>query len=117
LRISVNDELDELERGLDGAIELLREGGRLAVLSYHSLEDRIVKQRMAELVKGCICPPGLPACACGRVATFTSLHRARRAGADEVGRNPRARSATLRLYEKITSPEITSPEINGGAES
>jgi 16S rRNA (cytosine1402-N4)-methyltransferase len=101
LRIKVNDELGELERGLDGAIELLRPGGRLVVIAYHSLEDRIVKQKMAQLVKGCVCPPALPACACGRVPTFRPIGRMQRATAAEVETNPRARSAALRVYEKL----------------
>jgi len=101
LRIKVNDELGELERGLAEAIELLRPGGRLAVIAYHSLEDRIVKQKMAQLVKGCVCPPALPACACGLVSTFRPMGRMQRATDAEVEANPRARSAALRVYEKL----------------
>lgn len=101
LRIAVNDELGELQRGLAGALDLLRPGGRLAVLAYHSLEDRLVKQTLAPLVKGCICPPSLPACACGLVPTFTAVGRRSTASETEVAANPRARSAGLRLYEKL----------------
>ncbi len=101
LRIAVNDELGELERGLDAAIELLRPGGRLAVIAYHSLEDRIVKQKFVRLEKGCICPPALPACACGLVPTFSSAGKRRRATEAEIEANPRARSAVLRVYEKL----------------
>ena len=101
LRIAVNDELGELERGLDQAIGVLRVGGRLVVIAYHSLEDRIVKQKMAQLAKGCVCPPSLPVCACRLVPTFRSVGKLQRAGAEEISINPRARSATLRTYEKI----------------
>ncbi|HJP29043.1 MAG TPA: 16S rRNA (cytosine(1402)-N(4))-methyltransferase RsmH [Candidatus Latescibacteria bacterium] len=101
LRIAVNDELVELENGLDAAIELLRPGGRLAVISYHSLEDRIVKQKLAQLVKGCVCPPALPACACGLLPSFRAVSRRQSATPVEVEANPRARSAALRLYEKL----------------
>ena len=101
LRIAVNGELSELEQGLRQAIEILAHGGRVAVIAYHSLEDRIVKQHMAQLIKGCICPPGLPACACGRLPSFRAVHRAQRARPEEVEVNSRARSATLRIYERI----------------
>ena len=110
LRIAVNDELTELEKGIEAAIDLLRPGGRLAVIAYHSLEDRIVKRRMAELAKGCICPPTLPACACGRQPTFRRLGSGRRPGAVEMASNPRCRSATLRLFEKIAA----APTASGG---
>ena len=103
LRIAVNDELAELEKGIRAAVDLLVPGGRLAVIAYHSLEDRIVKQRMASLIKGCVCPPELPACACGRRPTFLRLGRARRPGAGEQAANSRSRSATLRLFEKVPS--------------
>lgn len=103
LRIAVNDELAELEKGIRAAVDLLVPGGRLAVIAYHSLEDRIVKQRMASLIKGCVCPPELPACACGRRPTFLRLGLARRPGAGEQAANSRSRSATLRLFEKVPS--------------
>ena len=107
LRIAVNDELGELTRGLDAAIGLLRDGGRIAVIAYHSLEDRIVKQKMATLIKGCICPPSLPACACGLLPSFRPVGRRQRASAMETQANPRARSATLRVYEKLAGVPAT----------
>jgi 16S rRNA (cytosine1402-N4)-methyltransferase len=96
LRIAVNDELHELEKGLEAAVAVLAPGGRLAVLTYHSGEDRRVKQFLAEQARGCICPPDLPVCGCGRSARLTALVRPRRADPAEVRANPRARSAMLR---------------------
>jgi len=102
LRIYVNGELDELRSGLDAAVDLLRPGGRLTVISYHSLEDRIVKTCLAELARGCICPPRAPICTCGHTPSFRLLGRkARRPTAVEVEGNPRARSARLRAAEKL----------------
>ena len=102
LRIEVNEELGELDAGLDAALELLVPGGRLAVISYHSLEDRLVKQKLADLVRGCICPPKIPVCTCGRTPSFINLLRkARRPSEREIAANSRARSATLRLFEKV----------------
>ena len=101
LRIAVNDELGELERGLDAAIAMLGTGGRIAVVAYHSLEDRIVKQKMAQLAKGCVCPPSLPICACGLLPTFRPVGKRQSASAAEIEANPRARSASLRIYEKL----------------
>jgi 16S rRNA (cytosine1402-N4)-methyltransferase len=102
LRIAVNDELDVLERTLDQALDVLAVGGRAAVISYHSGEDRIVKRRFRAAVDGgCVCPPGLP-CACGAVATARPLgRRAIVASPAERARNPRAASARLRAVEKI----------------
>ncbi len=101
-RIAINGELDELVAGLTTAIDRLAVGGRLAVIAYHSLEDRIVKRHLAELMRGCICPPRLPVCSCGHRPTFAKVGRGRiRADANEVGLNSRARSAVLRLYEKL----------------
>ncbi|MEA3078219.1 MAG: rRNA (cytosine1402-N4)-methyltransferase [Actinomycetota bacterium] len=105
LRIAVNDELDVLPIAIDAAIARLAVGGRLVVISYHSGEDRIVKDRflMAE-TGGCVCPPGLP-CACGAVREVRLLHRgARKPSAEEVARNPRAESARLRSLEKLATP-------------
>jgi 16S rRNA (cytosine1402-N4)-methyltransferase len=96
LRIAVNDELAELDRGLEAAVAVLAPGGRLAVLTYHSGEDRRVKQFIAEQARGCICPPDLPVCGCGRKVTLRPIGRGRRADSEEVHRNPRARSALLR---------------------
>ncbi len=102
LRIEVNEELGELDAGLNATIELLAPGGRLAVISYHSLEDRLVKQKLADLVRGCICPPKIPVCTCGRTPSFKNLLRkARRPSGREIAANSRARSATLRLFEKV----------------
>ena len=97
LRIAVNDELAALREGLSAGVEALREGGRLAVIAYHSLEDRAVKQRFREEERGCVCPPQLPVCVCGRRPRLRVLtRRAVQASAEEVRSNPRARSARLR---------------------
>jgi 16S rRNA (cytosine1402-N4)-methyltransferase len=102
IRIAVNGELEALERGLDAAIEATRPGGRIVVISYHSLEDRIVKQRFAEGASGCECPPDFPICTCGKVAELRRLTRKpMRPTEDEVAANPRARSALLRAVEII----------------
>ncbi len=101
LRIAVNDELTSLERGLDAAIAALRDGGRLVVISYHSLEDRIVKKRLAEGARGCVCPPDLPVCGCDQVAELRLLtRRPLTPGTDELAANRRARSARLRAAER-----------------
>jgi len=97
LRIAVNDELSQLEAALPAALEMLRPGGRLAVISFHSLEDRIVKRFIAEQAKGCTCPPDFPVCACGKEPTLRALTRKPlRASKAEVEANPRAASARLR---------------------
>jgi 16S rRNA (cytosine1402-N4)-methyltransferase len=102
LRIVVNDELDALREGIANAITLLKEGGRIAVISFHSLEDRIVKQAFANAAKGCICPPKLPVCTCGRSPQLAILTpRPVVAGAAEVERNSAARSAKLRAARKL----------------
>lgn len=102
LRIAVNGELQRLSDGLDGVISALAPGGRLAVISYHSLEDRLVKVKLTELMKGCICPPRLTVCACGRKPQFRSLSRKPIwADESEVASNRRGRSARLRVYEKL----------------
>ena len=97
LRIAVNDELGQLEAALPAALAMLRPGGRLAVISFHSLEDRIVKRFLAEQAKGCTCPPDFPVCTCGREPTLRLLSRKPvRPSAEETEHNPRAASARLR---------------------
>ncbi len=103
LRIAVNRELENLQQGLAAALRVLRPGGRLAVISFHSLEDRITKQFMVRESRDCICPPHLPTCACGhRAGLRVVTRRPLRADSAEVARNPRARSAALRVAEKIS---------------
>ncbi len=102
LRIAVNAELDCLSEALDIAFDNLREGGRLAVITFHSLEDRIVKQRFAAFCKGCECPPEFPVCVCGRTpAGRLVTKKPVEASAEELAENPRSRSAKLRCIEKI----------------
>jgi 16S rRNA (cytosine1402-N4)-methyltransferase len=97
LRIAVNDELGELEDALPAAFDMLRPNGRLAVIAFHSLEDRIVKRFFQKLERGCVCPPDFPICVCGREPELRRLNRkAIRPSADEVALNPRAASARLR---------------------
>jgi 16S rRNA (cytosine1402-N4)-methyltransferase len=102
LRIAVNDELGALEAALPAALTMLRPGGRLAVISFHSLEDRIVKRFLAERAKGCTCPPELPACVCGKEPEVRLLTRKPvRPSAAEVDENPRSASARLRAAVKV----------------
>ena len=102
LRIAVNDELGSLERGLDEGMGLLKAGGRFCVISFHSLEDRIVKNGFRDWENPCICPPSFPVCSCGKVKTARVLtKKAVKASEDEIAANPRARSARLRVAEKI----------------
>jgi 16S rRNA (cytosine1402-N4)-methyltransferase len=104
LRIAVNDELGALEAALAAAMDLLRPGGRLVVLSYHSLEDRIVKRFVAAERKGCICPPAIPVCVCGRIPRLRALGpQPVVPTADEVAANPRARSARMRAAERLAA--------------
>lgn len=104
LRIAVNDELGTLERALDVAIGRIRAGGRVVVISYHSLEDRIVKRRFRRGAAGCVCPPDLPVCVCGEVSELRLLTRKpQRPSAEEVDVNPRARSARLRSVERAAA--------------
>ncbi len=102
LRIAVNGELDSLEPALRGAFESLKTGGILSVITFHSLEDRIVKRTFAELCKGCVCPPDIPVCVCGRTPEGELVTRKPVvAGEDELKANPRARSAKLRSVKRI----------------
>ena len=104
LRIAVNDELGALEAALPAAVRMLRPGGRIAVISFHSLEDRIVKQFVREQARGCTCPPEFPVCACGNEPVLRELTRKPlRAGARELEQNPRAASAKLRAAAKVGS--------------
>jgi 16S rRNA (cytosine1402-N4)-methyltransferase len=104
LRIAVNDELGQLEDGLESALELCQPGGRLAVIAFHSLEDRMVKQRFVKAVRGCICPPDLPVCGCGRTPEFRLVtSKAVRPSADEIAANPRSASARLRVVQREVS--------------
>ena len=102
LRIAVNDELGQLERFVEPAVRALRPGGRIAIISFHSLEDRIVKHSLRRLAGGCVCPPEAPACTCRPERLIEILtRRAERPAADEVAANPRARSARLRVARRI----------------
>ncbi len=102
LRIAVNRELERLKTFMEHAVDLLNSGGRLCVLSFHSLEDRIVKQRLKALEKGCTCPPQFPECVCGRKPTVRLLtKKVVRPGREEVAANPMARSTRLRAAEKL----------------
>jgi 16S rRNA (cytosine1402-N4)-methyltransferase len=102
LRIVVNGELDELERGLPATLSLLRPGGRLAVISFHSLEDRAVKHFLREQAQSCLCPPRQILCTCGHTARVTlPQRRAIQPDAAEIAANPRSRSARLRIAERL----------------
>jgi 16S rRNA (cytosine1402-N4)-methyltransferase len=102
IRIAVNEELDSLEKALPALLERLKEGARLAVISYHSLEDRIVKQFFLRNAKGCICPPEIPVCRCGRKPTLKIVTRkVITPTQEEIEKNPRARSAKMRVCESL----------------
>lgn len=102
LRIAVNRELDHLAVFLEKAPSLMARGGRLVILTYHSLEDRIVKQTMRDWERGCKCPPDLPRCGCGKSPLFRRIHKKGiKPGSQELQENPRARSVTLRTAERI----------------
>jgi len=101
LRIEVNDEIGSLERGLRSAVRWLRPGGHIVVISYHSLEDRLVKVVFNEYAQGCTCPPGIPVCTCGHEPILRVIARKPvLPSEDEIERNPRARSAKLRSAER-----------------
>ena len=102
IRIAVNDELGSVEKAMRSAIPLLNKGGRLVIITFHSLEDRIVKNAMAEAAKGCTCPPGFPVCVCGKKPQVKLVTRKPIvSGEEELERNPRARSAKLRVCQKL----------------
>jgi 16S rRNA (cytosine1402-N4)-methyltransferase len=104
LRIAVNEELEALQAGLAAALDLLRPGGRLVVLSYHSLEDRIVKRLFQAERRGCVCPPEVPICVCGRNPRLRLVtHPSLTPSAAEIEANPRARSARLRAAERLAA--------------
>ena len=101
LRIYVNGELDGLDGAINDMFDSLKVGGRLAIITFHSLEDRAVKQTFASLCEGCICPPEFPVCVCGRKSRGRLPQKALAPGGEELERNPRSRSARLRVIEKI----------------
>ena len=102
IRIAVNDELGSVEKVMGDALDCLNPGGRMAVITFHSLEDRIVKNAMAEAAKGCTCPPSFPVCVCGKKPKVKLITRKPIVpGRDELEANPRARSAKLRVCEKL----------------
>ena len=102
IRIAVNDELGSVEKVMRDAIPCLKPGGRLAIITFHSLEDRIVKNGMADAAKGCTCPPNFPVCVCGKKPAVKLITRKPIvSGEEELERNPRARSAKLRVCEKL----------------
>ena len=102
IRIAVNDELNSVAKVMEDAIPKLNKGGRLAVITFHSLEDRIVKNAMANAAKGCTCPPNFPVCVCGKKPQVKLITRKPIvSGEVELERNPRARSAKLRICEKL----------------
>lgn len=106
LRIAVNGELDRLKEGLEAGFSLLRPGGRFAVITFHSLEDRIVKQQMNEWCQGCICPKDFPVCVCGRKPKGRLVYKKGLAPSpEELEENPRARSSRLRVFEKAAEQD------------
>ena len=106
LRIEVNAELDAVERGVYALFECLKPGGRIAVISFHSLEDRIVKQAFASFAQGCVCPPEFPVCICGKKPRARVITKKPILPSDqEIDENPRSRSAKLRVVEKLAAPE------------
>jgi 16S rRNA (cytosine1402-N4)-methyltransferase len=101
LRIAVNGEMEALKSGLEAALRWLNPGGRIAVISYHSLEDRVVKETFAQAAKGCVCPPEAPVCVCGHESILKQVtKKLLRASEAELERNPRSRSAKLRVAVK-----------------
>lgn len=111
LRMGVNDELGHVERGINAALAALRPGGRLSVITFHSGEDRLVKQLLREAATACRCPRGVPVCVCGGVAQVAAVGKAQRPSDAEVAANPRARSATLRVVERLDTPLQRLPAL------
>jgi 16S rRNA (cytosine1402-N4)-methyltransferase len=112
IRIAVNDELGSLDRALPAAWDVLQTGGRMAVISFHSLEDRRVKRFFADLARGCVCPPEFPVCVCGHEPEAELVVRkAVKAGPEELERNPRSASARLRVARKLAG--LSAPAPNG----
>ncbi|NLG26701.1 MAG: 16S rRNA (cytosine(1402)-N(4))-methyltransferase, partial [Chloroflexi bacterium] len=108
LRIAVNGELDSLSAALPQAVAMLRPGGRLAVIAFHSLEDRIAKQFIVREATDCLCPPELPQCVCGHKATLANLtKKPLRPTDEEVAANPRSRSARLRVAERLSQGAVS----------
>jgi 16S rRNA (cytosine1402-N4)-methyltransferase len=102
IRIAVNDELGAVEKIMEDAVDLLNPGGRLAIITFHSLEDRIVKNGMTDAAKGCICPPNFPVCVCGKKPKVKLISKKPIvSGSEELEMNPRARSAKLRVCERV----------------
>ncbi len=116
LRIAVNGELDALPEGLAAAVGLLPPGGRLAVISFHSLEDRIVKRFIAGAAATCVCPPHQPVCTCGTVPSLRKVGGSIKAAPDETATNPRSRSAILRIAERLTADGGPVPGSAHGAD-
>ena len=106
IRIEVNNELGILKQTIDDAVSMLRPGGRLCIITFHSLEDRIVKHAFQKMAKPCTCPPGFPVCVCGKVPEAVIVSKKPiLPSVGEIEENPRARSAKLRVIEKIYNPE------------
>ena len=103
LRIAVNGEMDVLNTALDSMFDVLKDGGILSIITFHSLEDRMVKQRFASYCQGCICPPEFPVCVCGRTPSAELPFKFKVAGEAELEQNPRSRSAKLRCVKKLKS--------------
>jgi 16S rRNA (cytosine1402-N4)-methyltransferase len=102
IRIAVNGELESLETGLEASFDLLKAGGRLVVITFHSLEDRLVKQKYKTWSKGCVCPPKAPICVCGNVPQAKIVNKKAIRPSDlEIATNPRSKSAKLRILEKL----------------
>ena len=103
IRIEVNDELGILEKAFRTAVHHLKPGGRIAIITFHSLEDRIAKQTLKEMARGCICPPELPVCVCHHKPEIRLLGKPKQATADELAHNSRSKSAKLRIAEKLAT--------------